>query len=70
VGSPTASTSTANAVSPPTRSNTVKCWNCEKTGHIARECGETRRLYCYRCGKVGVTVRSCPTCSGNEGESR
>jgi len=52
------------------RVGNVKCWNCEKTGHIARECGEERRIYCYRCGKSNVTVKTCPTCSGNAGESR
>ncbi|XP_011701018.1 PREDICTED: cellular nucleic acid-binding protein-like, partial [Wasmannia auropunctata] len=45
--------------------STTKCWNCQKIGHIARECGEERRIYCYRCGKSEVTVKTCPTCSGN-----
>lgn len=44
----------------------VRCWNCNGTGHIARECGEERRKYCFRCGAVGKTVATCPKCSGNE----
>lgn len=56
---------------PPARvSSTTKCWNCAKLGHIARECGEDRRVYCYRCGRGSFTVKTCPTCSGNEKASR
>jgi len=47
------------------RSSSIKCWNCEKTGHVSRECKETPRLHCHRCGKPNFIVRTCPTCSGN-----
>ncbi|KYN21759.1 hypothetical protein ALC57_05860 [Trachymyrmex cornetzi] len=47
-----------------------KCWNCEKTGHFAWACLEPCRLHCFRCGKLNVTVRDCPTCSGNAETSR
>ncbi|KYM97851.1 Gag-Pol polyprotein [Cyphomyrmex costatus] len=57
----TATTDAASATS----ASSIKCWNCEKTGHRARECKETRRLYCYRCGAADVTIRNCPKCSGN-----
>lgn len=53
----------AEAASP--RGN-IKCWNCEKTGHVARECKEAQRVHCYRCGKLNFTVKTCPSCSGNE----
>lgn len=43
----------------------VTCWNCRKTGHLARGCTEARTLYCYRCGRKEVTLRTCPTCSEN-----
>lgn len=51
-------------------SNNLKCWNCEKLGHRARECSEPRQTHCYRCGKRGFTVRTCPSCSGNASGSR
>ncbi|KYQ54049.1 hypothetical protein ALC60_07045 [Trachymyrmex zeteki] len=41
----------------------VKC-------HIARVCGERRRTYCFRCGRPDMTVKACPTCSGNAEENR
>jgi len=48
----------------------LKCWNCEATGHRARECTEPRKIYCYRCGKREFTVRTCPTCAGNADRSQ
>jgi len=51
-------------------SSTLKCWNCEATGHRARECTEPRKIYCYRCGKREFTVRTCPTCAGNADRSQ
>ena len=36
-----------------------KCKNCLKDGHYWKQCREPRRLYCYGCGKDGVTVRTC-----------
>ena len=60
----------ATAAANPARASAIRCWNCEKSGHVARECTETRRVHCYRCGKKDVTVRTCPTCTGNAEASR
>ncbi|KYQ47003.1 Gag-Pol polyprotein, partial [Trachymyrmex zeteki] len=63
-------TSAVSATTPVRPASAVKYWNCEEIGHIARECGERRRTYCFRCGRPDVTVKACPTCSGNAEESR
>ncbi|XP_024885795.1 uncharacterized protein LOC112463568 [Temnothorax curvispinosus] len=44
----------------------AKCWNCNSTGHFARDCKAPPRKHCYWCGKAEYTTRTCPTCSGNE----
>lgn len=48
-----------------TRVSLIKCWNCEGTGHRSSQCSEAKRKHCYRCGKIGYTVRNCPKCSSN-----
>lgn len=47
---------TNNAVSP------VTCWNCQKTGHVYSSCKESRKKFCFTCGKLNFTSRTCPTC--------
>lgn len=42
-----------------------KCWNCEKEGHLASQCRQSRRTHCFRCGQSGVTVRTCHRCNLN-----
>lgn len=37
----------------------VKCWNCQKTGHHWRACQETKLIFCYACGNIGRTTRTC-----------
>lgn len=39
--------------------STVSCWNCQRTGHIWRDCTERKIIFCYACGKVGRTTRTC-----------
>lgn len=50
----------------PTRNNSkITCWNCHQTGHIKKDCSGPLARHCFSCGKLGVTKRSCPRCSGN-----
>lgn len=48
----------------------VTCWNCQKTGHLNRDCPIPRKIHCYRCGTPNVTVRSCQKCSNSGNGSR
>lgn len=41
------------------------CWNCQREGHRSVQCTAPRKLHCFKCGKDNVTVRTCPSCSGN-----
>lgn len=39
-----------------------KCWNCQELGHGYTSCDKERNLFCYKCGKKGVTVYKCTWC--------
>ena len=41
----------------------VKCYNCNKTGHILRNCTKPQRERgsCYDCGEMGHMAKNCPT---------
>lgn len=41
------------------------CWNCNKSGHLFRECRLPRKVRCYYCKKEGQRTDSCPCRSGN-----
>lgn len=47
-----------------------RCWNCREVGHLFRSCKVPKqRLFCYKCGRFGVTSKDC-VCKGNAtGES-
>lgn len=48
---------------PPSTSKPFTCWNCNRTGHLNRQCPDPRKKHCYRCGASNVTTNSCPKCS-------
>lgn len=37
-----------------------KCFNCNKSGHISRECPETQSLPCFLCGGIDHQRSKCP----------
>ena len=38
----------------------VKCYNCNKNGHMANACPEPKKeLSCWRCGTTGHRVNDC-----------
>nr|APU87683.1 gag protein [Human immunodeficiency virus 1] len=37
----------------------VKCFNCGKEGHIARNCRAPRKKGCWKCGREGHQVKDC-----------
>nr|AAW68177.1 gag protein [Human immunodeficiency virus 1] len=39
----------------------VKCFNCGKEGHIARNCRAPRKKGCWKCGKEGHQMKDCTT---------
>lgn len=41
------------------------CWNCGQPNHRSISCPMPRKRHCFRCGRPDVTVRTCPSCSGN-----
>lgn len=45
----------------------TNCWNCHRTGHNWRDCQEPRAIFCYGCGMLGRTIRSCPKCFASGG---
>lgn len=48
------------------RSGPIKCFNCQKNGHIFRSCTKPRDgVFCYGCGIRNVTTKNCDKCAGN-----
>nr|AAV80380.1 gag protein [Human immunodeficiency virus 1]AGI49537.1 Pr55 [synthetic construct] len=37
----------------------IKCFNCGKEGHIARNCRAPRKKGCWKCGKEGHQIKDC-----------
>lgn len=44
-------------------STPASCWNCQGQGHTWRQCTRPRVIFCYGCGNLGRTIRSCERCS-------
>nr|WCD68129.1 gag protein [Human immunodeficiency virus 1] len=38
---------------------TIKCFNCGKEGHLARNCKAPRKRGCWKCGKEGHQMKEC-----------
>ena len=57
-----------------TQTSTLKCYQCQGTGHRARECPnqrlETKKegQRCHKCGGVGHWASACPTVRGKREE--
>lgn len=48
-----------------------KCWNCRAPGHRFRECNLPRqRLFCYKCGRFGISIQNCTCNNAQEGNER
>lgn len=45
-----------------TENTQVLCWNCRQVGHPWINCTSTKRIFCYRCGKLNMTIRNCSDC--------
>nr|ANW11012.1 gag protein [Human immunodeficiency virus 1]ARA72642.1 gag protein [Human immunodeficiency virus 1] len=41
------------------RQRTIKCFNCGKEGHLARNCKAPRKKGCWKCGKEGHQMKDC-----------
>nr|ABF00634.1 gag protein [Human immunodeficiency virus 1] len=40
-------------------SKRIKCFNCGKEGHLARNCRAPRKKGCWKCGKEGHRMKDC-----------
>lgn len=45
----------------------IICYRCKKPGHKAVGCALPSSKRCYKCGKEGFTVRTCPNCKTGNG---
>lgn len=46
-----------------------QCKKCSQKFRVNEETQEEKIIYCYGCGKEGVIVTNCPTCTGNRNAS-
>lgn len=45
------------------------CFNCRGQGHHFNDCSSERKVFCYRCGRVGVKSIDCPNCKSVTGNA-
>nr|AJD23657.1 gag protein [Human immunodeficiency virus 1]AJQ20109.1 gag protein [Human immunodeficiency virus 1] len=43
----------------------IKCFNCGREGHLARNCRAPRKKGCWKCGKEGHQMKDCPERQAN-----
>lgn len=42
----------------------LTCWNCLQKGHGFPACPQKKvKVFCYKCGKIGFVLSTCPKCS-------
>lgn len=46
-------------------STALNCWNCQGQGHGWRQCSRPKVVFCYGCGNLGRTIRSCERCANS-----
>lgn len=39
------------------------CWNCQRHGHLYRDCRASRNKFCFSCGFANHTKATCPKCA-------
>ena len=37
------------------------CYNCNKIGHLMKDCPNAGTKTCYKCGGIGHILKDCPS---------
>lgn len=48
----------------------VKCWNCQKPGHVHRMCRSSKKTFCVGCGQQGILKEKCSRCTPRQGNDQ
>lgn len=62
-GAPSSGRSNPGTIGRPNNKGQLLCFKCNEPGHKAIGCLMPGKKQCFRCGKNGFTVRTCPGCS-------
>lgn len=38
----------------------VLCWNCQRVGHLRKDCDKRKTIFCHICGLTDTTAYRCP----------